>query len=133
MTKKSKNLNVKAIEFDEYRETKLERMSKARQKTCHSKQDRETMELGYQTAMASKPIPEEYKDSIIFKSGYDRGVRTKKIQEYEKDKKIIEQMVKENIPLSEAPERIQNDESLVNFYSFCQLLKTAKDKSGKTK
>ena len=99
MSRNSNNSVLKDIQTEERLEKRLEKIAKAKAKTCHSKEDREINSNGYKYGYEGLSIPEEFKDNGVFISGYERGKRTKKIEDYLKNKKIIEQMVKDNITL----------------------------------
>lgn len=124
--------NVNLIRLDEKDKRELENLNKRFSKTCKSQKDRELLELGYNTKMAGKPIPEEYKDSGVFKSGYDWATRILNLKEDEKNKQIISEMVANNIPFEEAPENIKNNDLYKTHYLLCSI-KHNKTKSGKTK
>ena len=121
MAKKTNSHIIEQIKYHEMHEKKIEKIAKTQAKFCRTKEEREDNELGYEYGINNKPIPDNYQNNDKFKSGYDRGQRTRKIEEYKKKEKIVEQMVKENIPLENAPDDIKNNETLVSHYRIFQL------------
>ena len=127
--RKTKNNVIRNIELEERYQKKLERMAKAREKVCKNPQDIKLMEKGYEIGYAGEEYPKEYENSGVFRNGYDRGVRVKKIEEYEKNKKIVEKMVQENIPFEDAPDEIKNDTNLEAHYNHYQIINKYSNKT----
>ena len=132
MSIKPRITNVNAIKFEEKREEKLKKMHYANQKKCKSEEERKIFDLGDELGFEAKPIPDEYKDSLVFLSGYERGIRRYKINEFQKNKQIVEKMVEQNIPFENAPEEIKSSNELQVHYLLYSLQHNS-PKSNKTK
>lgn len=129
--KYEKGMYIKKAEAINSIDRSIEAMYKAGKKRIKNENDKIIFEIGYNTRINNEPVPEEYKDNELFKSGYERASRLLYAQEYEKNKNIVKKMAEENIPLENAPESIKNDESLVSYYKLYQMKN--KSKTGKTK
>ena len=132
MKKKHLGYNVNLVRLEEKNKRDLEKLNRKYSKVYKNQKDKEILELGYNTKMAGKSIPDEYKNNELFKNGYERATRIINLKEEETNKKIVSEMVANNIPFEEAPENIRNNNYYKTYYFLC-ITKQNKMKSGKTK
>lgn len=115
--KNLKSINIEDIEMEKKREEKLKKLNEIAKTMIKTKEDEALLSEGYALGYARVGnISTEKLNNHFFRSGYERGLRTKAAEEYQAKINIVEEMVKNNIEFELAPEEIVNDSTLRTHY-----------------
>ena len=116
-SKDLKKLNIEDAAREKKQEEKLKKLNEISKTMIRSKEDELLLSEGYILGYSRvTEISEEKLNNHFFKSGYERGLRTKAAEDYQERIHIVEEMVKNNIDFDLAPEYIVNDTNLRTHY-----------------
>ena len=131
--KSLKYTNLNEITKDIRLDIKLKQMDEMSKSMIKTKQDEELLNEGYLLGHSRVvEINEEKLNNRFFRSGYERGLRTKTLEDYQERISVVEEMVNNNIDFELAPEDIVNDVNLrTHYFLYSNRIKLEERKRGK--